>query len=490
MSKSKISIFIFFIFLSISAQNEIDALRYSLFDNYSTARVSSLGGSFSALGGNTGSIISNPATLATYRTNEFSASLMSSNENTRSKYLGENNNTDRHKLNFQNIGYIQTIPLEDASGWNRFNYAITYNRRADLNRRLSISGFNEQSTMANVFLNNAQGISVDSLYGPSDYLAYQTWLIDLDTIGVNTYYSSINQIGQNQYAEISESGAIDDFDISASGAYKDFLFVGASITMSSINYSYQSRYLENGFNIKENNLEAWSYNENLYATGFGLNFKIGAVIKPSYFLRLGWAYHSKTYYEIEESYDTNMSSWFLNDRNGDGVDQDYFYYDNYHTTAPFNLHTPSKAIGSVALIFAKHGLITFDLETIDYSSANLSTIYHDNFQMANNNIANFYQKTNNKKIGIEWKIQDISFRAGYAVFGNPFKDEFNNGEKEYLSGGIGFQKGAYFFDVALINRLSEGNYILYNDPTLLDPAQSVEITQSKKSLIISCSYKF
>ena len=49
---------------------------------------------------------------------------MSSNENTRSKYLGENNNTDRHKLNFQNIGYIQTIPLEDASGWNRFNYAI------------------------------------------------------------------------------------------------------------------------------------------------------------------------------------------------------------------------------------------------------------------------------------------------------------------------------------------------------------------------------
>ena len=58
--------------------------------------------------------------------------------------------------------------------------------------------------MANVFLNNAQGVSVDSLYGPSDYLAYQTWLIDLDTIGVNTYYSSINQIGQNQYAEISD----------------------------------------------------------------------------------------------------------------------------------------------------------------------------------------------------------------------------------------------------------------------------------------------
>ena len=111
MSKSKISIFIFFIFLSISAQNEIDALLYSLFDNYSTARVSSLGGSFSALGGNTGSIISNPATLATYRTNEFSASYELS-ENTRSKYLGENNNTDRHKLNFQNIDTFKQFLLK------------------------------------------------------------------------------------------------------------------------------------------------------------------------------------------------------------------------------------------------------------------------------------------------------------------------------------------------------------------------------------------
>ena len=223
----------------------------------------SLGGSFSALGGNTGSIISNPATLATYRTNEFSASLMSSNENTRSKYLDENNYTDRHKLNLQNIGYIQTIPLEDASGWSRFNYAITYNRKTDLNRRLNINGYNEQSTMANVFLSNAQGTYVDSLNQSSEYLAYETWLIDSDTIGTNTYYSNINQTGHNQYAEISESGSIDDFDISASGAYKDFLFVGASITMSSINYSYQSRYLENGFNNEENDIEAWCYNQNL-----------------------------------------------------------------------------------------------------------------------------------------------------------------------------------------------------------------------------------
>ena len=60
---------------TLSSQNESDVLRLSMTDNLSTARVTSLGGSFSSLGGNSGSILSNPATLASYRTNEFSASL-------------------------------------------------------------------------------------------------------------------------------------------------------------------------------------------------------------------------------------------------------------------------------------------------------------------------------------------------------------------------------------------------------------------------------
>ena len=53
--------------------------------------------------------------------------------------------------------------------------------------------------------------------------------------------------------------------------------------MSSINYSYQSRYLENGFNTKENNLDAWNFNQNLYATGFGLTLKSESY-QNSYFL--------------------------------------------------------------------------------------------------------------------------------------------------------------------------------------------------------------
>ena len=67
LKKITTSLFLLITFASYS-QNEVDALRYSLFDNYSTARVSALGGSFSSLGGNIGSVTLNPATLGVYRT--------------------------------------------------------------------------------------------------------------------------------------------------------------------------------------------------------------------------------------------------------------------------------------------------------------------------------------------------------------------------------------------------------------------------------------
>ena len=100
----------------MSSQNESDVLRLSMTDNLSTARVTSLGGSFSSLGGNSGSILSNPATLASYRTNEFSASLSISNDEVESNYLNNRNNYDRLKINFQNISMFNQFQHNNDDG--------------------------------------------------------------------------------------------------------------------------------------------------------------------------------------------------------------------------------------------------------------------------------------------------------------------------------------------------------------------------------------
>lgn len=487
MFKTKFLLFTCCIVYFTYSQNEIDALRYSLFDNYSTARVSGLGGSFSALGGNIGSIYSNPATLATYRTNEVSMTISSNNYNIETNYFNNINNTDEHKLSLQNIGYIQTFLIDNPDGWNRFNYAFSYNKKRDLNRTIFLSGHNHESSMANVFLNSAQGNTIDNLDGFTDYLAYYTYLINpLDTSTTNTNYAlGINEIGQNQYFRSYESGAIDEYDISLSAAYKDFIFIGTSLTMTGITFSQYNRYTEDEFNVENaespNDLTSFNYNQDLHVTGAGVSFKIGTIIKPTHFIRLGLAYHSKNYYEIEETYQTNMSTRFLDGFN-ENASSNLNYFD-------YELKTPSKSIASLAIVFAKKGLVTLDYETIDYGSSHLSS-YLYTFSIENDNIANFYTRTNNIKLGLEWKIKEIAFRGGYAKFGSPFNNNLNDGSKEYLSAGIGFQKGAYFFDIAVIDCLNNEEYILYRDPTINNQSQVADISESKQIFLMSCSYKF
>ena len=56
----------------VSAQNEVDALRYSRLDFGGTARSQAIGGAQTALGADAGNLSGNPAGLGLYRRSEFS----------------------------------------------------------------------------------------------------------------------------------------------------------------------------------------------------------------------------------------------------------------------------------------------------------------------------------------------------------------------------------------------------------------------------------
>ena len=60
----------------------------------------------------------------------------------------------------------------------------------------------------------------------------------------------------------------------------------------------------------------------------------------------------------------------------------------------------------------------------------------------------------------------------------------------YISGGIGFQKGAYFIDLSMINSLSEEDYIVYRDNSISNPDQVANIKTIENMVMVSCSYKF
>ena len=84
------------------------------------------------------------------------------------------------------------------------------------------------------------------------------------------------------------------------------------------------------------------------------------------------------------------------------------------------------------------------------------------------------------------KFQNIILRSGYASFESPYKINENDGSREYISGGIGFQKGAYFIDLAMISSIEEEDYTLYED----NISQVANISNHGKTILVSCSYKF
>ena len=441
---------IFIILLSTCfslAQNADDVLRYSLTENYSNARITGIGGAFGALGGSSGGILINPASLAVFRTDEISFTLSSHNESIESTYIDNTNTIDSENFSIQNLSYVKNLNID--SDWNRVNMSITWNRNRDLNRQFYIKSYNGENSMINdYFLQEAQNIP-DSLlnYFDGTASAYWTDLIDLiDTgTGENEYFSNLSQPGQIQSLRVNEFGYMNELGFACSGAYKDFVFVGMSLNFLNIDYIRQTNYSEYAFE-NSNSIESFSYNTDLHVTGEGTNFRIGTVIKPTNALRIGLSFHSKNYLSLYEEYTSDMQ---VDYSNGQAID----YFDpnldglRDVETEYYNINTPAKIISSIACVFAKRGLITIDYESINYGSGKFQDRLR--FNEENLKIMNELSIAKNIKAGLEWKFKNIALRSGYAILGSPFKNDEDRGSREYLSAGVGLQNGQYFVDLSL-----------------------------------------
>ena len=133
--------------------------------------------------------------------------------------------------------------------------------------------------------------------------------------------------------------------------------------------------------------------------------------------------------------------------------------------------------------------MTFDYETIDYASADLYSILDTySFTDENENISDLYSRAKNKKLGFSFSIQDMSFRGGYSTFGSPFKNNLDDGSREYISAGIGFKTGSYSFDISMTHHVQNEDYIVY--PETLNNHEFANIKNEGNMIIATCNYKF
>lgn len=468
---------------TLNAQNEVDALRYSTQDNLGTARYSAMGGAFGSLGGEFSALSLNPAGIGMYQFSEFTFTPTFNLNRTKSYFNGTNTADYNTGLDIGNLGLVFTIPKGDTD-WKRINIAIGWNQLTSYDRNIIIEGHNNTSSLADNILEYAQGNTIDNLNSFHGSPAFWSDLIDLennDTINgwyANDNGSYISHISSNsnkmQAKHIQTSGGENEFVFSAGGSYNEQLYIGASIGFPSINYYENTIYSEHSFEDTINGLNGFDYQEELTTYGNGMNLKVGAIFRVNESFKIGASVHSPTYYNIEETYSTLITTHFNEVSYTEDSPVNYFEY---------KLQTPWKANLSASTILNKNILISGDYEIIDYSSVRMNS---DSYRFTDENeiISNLYQKTENIKIGAEMNIKPFILRTGYAKIGSAFANK--DFSRENFSYGLGINNGGYYFDIAYVLSQGANEHLLYSEEYIAPTS----LVNTNHSLIFTIGFRY
>lgn len=466
-------------FLSI-AQNETDALRYSQLTFGGTARFNAMGGAFGALGADISGLSYNPAGIAMYKRTEFTFTPSIYNMSTKSTYNGSAASDSRLNFNFGNIGLVAsyTRPESDEPGWVNTNFAFGYNRTNNFHNNISITGANAKSSLLDTYLASAEGLDPDDLDPFGDRLAFDTYLIDSVPNNPGMYYSAVPFAGTQQSKTIETSGSMGETFISFGGNYSNKLYIGATFGFDNVRYSEQSTYEERDHMDTIPGFTHFAFNQDITTRGTGFNFKFGMIFRPSDWMRIGGAVHTPTFFNLHDEYNYSMNSEYDNGN-------------TYEAQSPsgsfdYQITTPMRAIGSIAFIIAKKGLLSADYEYVDYSAASLHSSPNVFFD-ANNSVAQNYTAAGNIRVGTEWRLDPFSFRAGYALYGSPYKAGLNNDvSRTSYTAGIGIRENGYFIDFAYVLTQYSEQYYLY-DKSLTNAATN-DLTAS--SFLITLGFKY
>ncbi len=480
---TSITIFVFstmlFSQLSIDQPNGyyIDGLRLSQNIYGGTARSTAMGGAFASLGGDLGSLSINPAGVAVYRASEFTITPGFEAVNATSNYLGSKNNDVSYDANLGNIGLVFTFNSNNTTGWISSNFAFGYNRLNTFNSSYFIEGTTNTTSMANEFLNNAQGKTLNNLDPYWEGLAYDAYVINLDSGSTNHYNSPYsNNINLQQRHELNINGSSGEYYFGFGANYNNQLYFGASLNIQSSYYTDEFIHTESDIN-NVTNLSYYSFTHDITTRANGFNFKLGIIYRPVDMLRIGLAFHTPTVMKVSQDY----SSQIISSLSG-GEIYTPTNTDEYDVTTPF------KAIAGAAVLFQQYGLVSVDYEFIDYRSIHFSNGYYpSDLQNANQADENVLKATNNIRVGGELKLGSAYLRGGYAFYASPYaSSEINkNANTQIFSGGVGYRNNNFSLDFSYSLAMKSEKYYMY-----FEDASAVNLDTNTSNFLATIGFRF
>ena len=358
---------------------------------------------------------------------------------------------------------------------NNIVFGFGYNRIRDFSGNTVMQSVNNTNSLVDEFVYTAN--LYDDWDSFTDGLAWETYLIDYDSIA-DVYYSDfdISGYGQTQRRSISTKGGIGEYLFTLGANLGHKLYVGGSLGIQRAEYEETWTHTESDPNDIIDYFEQFSFTNTLSTTGRGLNFKLGFIARPIEWLRVGGAIHTPTFFKMNDDFTSYMDTDLTD---GEGT-HSYDAYGEYS----YEITTPFKAIGSVAFILKQIALFSLDYEYVDYGSARLRGSDYDFFD-ENQAVSNRYQAASNLRLGGEFHMGPMFFRAGYALYGTPYVSEEPNNIQVYqaLSGGFGYRTSGFYIDLGLVKSGFDQKYFLYHQ-------NAADINTSRLQAMATVGFRF
>ncbi len=465
-----------FLSISLNAQNQVDILRFSQYQIGGTARSISYGGAVGSLGADFSSLSVNPAGIGMYRKSAVSISPTFYFSNVNAEMGDFNTTAYKDNFNLNQYGLVFSNNLNRETGWKFFQFAIGVNRLNNFNHYTHIKNENRKNSLMTDYIQQAKNTSPENLDPFSTDLAWYNWLIDTIPGGTN-YTSQLENGGITQEMKKRNWGSVNEMSLTIGSSYSDVFYIGGSIGFPFASFYEESEYSEYDLADTINNFNKYTLDNKLETHGNGVNFKLGMIIRPTGFLRLGIAFHSPTWYNMTDSWGSTITRyWDDGSKTKKSSPRGEYRY---------TITTPMKLNASATFTLARFIMLSADMDYINYSSGMLSAHDYDFFD-ENAEARDMYKPTINLRVGAEIRLRPISFRAGVQHYGNAYIDDKNSTEKWVASAGIGYRNRDFFFDLAYSTSFGEEDYYMYN-PDLIDAAN---LTIKENRVVITAGYKF
>lgn len=554
-------------------QGAVDAFQLSQPDMKGTARFMGMAGAFGALGGDLSTLSQNPAGIGVYRSNELGFSLNLDCQSSTSEAQGFKHDMSQTKFLLNNIGAVLTMRLPSETLPN-LNFGFTYNKGASFNRIYggNIPKLSNSLSTYIAGISNAENLTENDVvstdnydpYNPTDggypapwisILGYDSYLITPTGSGENTrWYGQWGEgtTGSGSF-KVQEKGSVDEYNIAFGGNIKNVLYWGMDFDIVNLNYTIHSLWGENLNNayvpgpnnelVKET--ADWGLGNYYNVHGSGFNYKLGLILKPIQELRIGFAFHTPTWYNLTENFVGSVDYQYGAEQSGStSTNGGYMAYND------MSFRTPWKIIASVAGVIGNNFILSMDYEWIAYNKMKFSAPgsyginndwdydwdygwdwyspgapsttkaptrsfgYDDDMYGATNgDIENYYQSTNTIRLGAEYRVTPaFSLRAGYSYTTSPVKQSVRD-DKEviytagtrpnyrfdnhtyYITCGAGYRYQNFYVDMAYVYKNISSQYHAYTPDINLDINQAIPSPQAKVNLnnsqiVLSAGFRF